>query len=616
MTIADTTGIDGREALMELDRIKALKVALDSSFRSNLAVGLLLSAVLLALYPWSAVLAWLCGLLLVQRHRRLLKLFSPRTDAPQPQTRSAHNGISARRFEADSFFLALYWGATALWFFDAQRAEVQLVVAHALGGVSLVSLGVHAYNPGVMRWFVLTVNLPFIVRCYLQLDLHHAYVGTGMLLMSAYLLVFGRHLSKVVRQAIELKYENTDLVAELKTQTVQLQRANETKSRFLAAASHDLRQPVHAVGLLAAALEGRTKEPDHKNLVHKMQAGLLNFSDVIDEILDVARLDAGQVPLEIQSVALSPLIERIDATFREIALAKHLALFTRMPCNRDACVMADPALLWRVLANLVSNALRYTESGAVLIAVRPAGKLHANRPGARCSAWRIEVRDSGPGIAPALQANVFEEFFQIANEQRKSQQGLGLGLSMAQRMSHLMGAELMLRSKPGMGSVFSVTLRCSTLAHTGLDSPAEADPDRAQGKVTGLRVLLVDDDPNAREAFETLLHSWQIEVRTVATPEQACEQVREGFTPQVLITDHRLGGGHDAFSSARLIKEHMQALKMPEPMVAVFTGDITSATRQQIQAQGWHFASKPVRPPGLLLWLRAQALNCTAQSGQ
>lgn len=238
------------------------------------------------------------------------------------------------------------------------------------------------------------------------------------------LVLASKRFSAVLHSDIEQRFRNRVLVDELRLQKTRAEEASAAKTRFLAAASHDLRQPVHAVALLSGALfESLAARPDaaaSMGLLTRLQSGVNQFSDVVDEILDVARFDANDEAVVLHSVPLLPLLSRIDSTYRELAIRKGLSLMVRPPSDAQACVQADAALLWRVLSNLVSNAVRHTECGRILVAVRRDERLAAPGTNEALSppGWCIEVRDTGPGIAASQQALVFEEFYQLHNPQR------------------------------------------------------------------------------------------------------------------------------------------------------------------------------------------------------
>ncbi|MFM7330840.1 MAG: hybrid sensor histidine kinase/response regulator [Brachymonas sp.] len=395
------------------------------------------------------------------------------------------------------------------------------------------------------------------------------------------------------------RFRNESLVSQLQVEKHKAEAASEAKSRFLAAASHDLRQPVHAVALLASALQDQSSDSGQRDLLSRLQGGVAHFADVVDEVLDVARLDAGAVPVNWQAVRVQDLLDRVDSTYRALAQAKGLALLIR-PCGEGgAAVRADAALLWRVLSNLVSNAVRYTEQGTVLVAVRRA---HVSGQPSQL-AWRFEVRDSGPGIAAEQQRLIFEEFYQLHNPQRDAKSGLGLGLAVAQRMAQLMNSQVRVISQLKRGATFSIAL-CTDFM------PAEASKSIKNAArntpLAHLRVLVVDDDAASREAMGALLASWGLSAQLASNTAEAVQAVQGLIKlPQdrtVLLTDHWLAGGEDAFSVAQAVQH---AAGGQTVHVAVFTGDIRPELREQVQSQGWFFAPKPVRALALRLWLES-----------
>jgi signal transduction histidine kinase/CheY-like chemotaxis protein len=436
--------------------------------------------------------------------------------------------------------------------------------------------------------------------------------------------------ARVMHSDITQRYRNEALVTELSAQKEKAEAASEAKSRFLAAASHDLRQPVHAVALLAGALQQHEAGSEQSALLKRLQGGVAHFADVVDEVLDIARLDAGAVPVVMQAVRVQDLLDRIDSTYRALADAKGIALLIRPPATANAAIHADPALTWRVLSNLVGNAVRYTAHGSVLVAVRrhrwvdnhartapePPGPEMASPTG-----WRIEVRDSGPGIETAKQALVFEEFFQLHNPQRDSSQGLGLGLAVAQRMARLMNLPIGLRSAPDKGTTFSIAARALAKAEVGaLDS--EFPPDRQiqaasftnrSQQLQGLRALVVDDDVAACEAMRTLLQSWGVQVQLAASAAQAKALVLAGYYPQVLMTDHWLTEQDNAFTVEEHVRSALLATNAPvAPLhVAVFTGDISLTTQKAVRDRAWYFAPKPLRPLALRMWLESCQVTST-----
>ena len=297
-----------------------------------------------------------------------------------------------------------------------------------------------------------------------------------------------------------------EATAELKEQKEQAERANMAKSRFLAAASHDLRQPLHALTLFAADLEQGAATKPQRRLAGQIATAAGALGEMLDGLLDLSRLDIGSDTVRHEPIALDALIRRVASSHSHSARAKGLKL-RGIPTR--AWTYSDPRLLERMLGNLVANAVRYTASGSILFGVRRAG-----------DDLRLEVRDSGIGISTEHHELVFQEFYQVANPERDPGKGTGLGLALVSRMAHLLGHPLRLRSEPGRGSTFSIVLpRCpSALMQRAEENPAAIGGFDAQ-------VQLFAPPSAAADHLRRLLESWGcnvhcVETRAAAAPSQ------------------------------------------------------------------------------------------------
>ena len=374
----------------------------------------------------------------------------------------------------------------------------------------------------------------------------------------------------------EMQRQVEEATAELRTRKEEAERANLYKSRFLAAASHDLHQPMHALGLFIAELARQPLGEAPRAMVDRIAASAAAMEDLLDSLLDISRLDAGALQPKVRSFALQPLIEHIAEDSRSTAEARNLRLRVR-PCA--AWVRSDPILLQRILTNLVSNAVRYTHDGSVLVACRRRGQR-----------IRLEVRDSGVGIAPEAQEIVFHEFVQLDNPARMRDKGLGLGLAIVRRLTDLLGHRLELRSAPGRGSVFAVEMDLSCP-----EPPAAAhDAEREPGDLAGLRVLVIDPDPLARSAMESLLNAWDCAV--TAIDGCACpEGPPSGPEPQVVICDSHLNGSCGGIEAIRTLRAFFGA-DLPAVLIS---GDTGGEIQQLAQREGLPLMHKPVRPARL-----------------
>jgi CheY-like chemotaxis protein len=379
---------------------------------------------------------------------------------------------------------------------------------------------------------------------------------------------------------LEQKVDNATQA--LREQKEAAERANSAKSRFLAAASHDLRQPMHALSLLVSAAQIETNPAAQALILSRIENGTGALSDLLNSLLDISRLDGGGVKVRQEDFALESLMHRLQDTYQSLAEEKGLELMIR---PTKACTHTDPALLERIMGNLLTNAIRYTPSGgAVYVAVRPRGQ-----------DWLIQVRDNGPGIALQDQETIFQEFVQLSNPQRDRSLGLGLGLAIVQRLTRLLGHQVEVRSLPGQGATFGLRIPRASLSNAGLttDSPKATNP----LQFDGLRILVVEDDELVRQSFAGLLGMWGARVEVFAQADAALAHLQNQVVlPQLIITDHRLGGSQNGLELARAIA-HQQGRPVSTLLI---TGDTEDPILQHLSDPHIQVLYKPVKPNVLI----------------
>jgi two-component system, sensor histidine kinase len=350
------------------------------------------------------------------------------------------------------------------------------------------------------------------------------------------MLQFARNLERSALRLIELRFENLDLVARLQMQTQEAEAARARaeassidKSRFLAAASHDLRQPVHAIGLFLEAL-GNTDLSVKQRAIHgKAKSACDASGDMLGTLLDFSRIEAGVVQCRMSAVPLQSLLADLEREYAPQAEARRLHFKLRPTA---LSVRADLALLSLILRNLISNAVRYTASGGILIGCRRRGE----------QVW-IEVWDTGIGIEAGEQEHIFTEFVQLANAERNRAQGLGLGLAIAQKLAMVMSTGVTVRSRPGRGSVFAVALAFAPgTPPTASDRAVAMNGSVSMPSLHDLQVLVVEDEAEVRDAMQQLLASWGCQCRAAASLDEALA-LAKAHAPEVLVTDYRLRNG-------------------------------------------------------------------------
>lgn len=372
--------------------------------------------------------------------------------------------------------------------------------------------------------------------------------------------------------------------AELALQKEAAEQANLAKSKFLAAASHDLRQPLHALGLFTASLKQLVDRPEQRALVEKIEASVNGQEEMFDALLDLSRLEAGTLTPRLETFALAPVFERLARDFADQAREKGLRLTVR---RARSAVRSDPMLLSRILSNLVSNALRYTERGGILVGAR--------RRGARVC---IQVWDTGIGITPDHLPKVFDEYFQVDNAARDRRRGLGLGLNIVHRLCALLDHPIDVRSRKGLGTVFRLTLPAGRPEDVDRRHGRERDWSRFDGQ----RVVVVEDDADARDALRGLLESWNLAVIAARGADEALDLARATPAPSLIISDYQLGGGETGIAVVRRLR---QAWGADLPAVLV-SGDTTAESVARMAASGLTVMHKPVRPARLRAWLQAR----------
>ncbi|NYZ16795.1 PAS domain S-box protein [Azospirillum sp. RWY-5-1] len=358
----------------------------------------------------------------------------------------------------------------------------------------------------------------------------------------------------------------------LRASKAEADRANIAKSKFLAAASHDLRQPIQAMMLFQAALVERLGDHPASSLLKSMGEAMGGLRMLLDSLLDVSKLDAGLIVPQPVDMAVGPLLERLGAEYHPRALARGLRLRI-VACA--ATIRSDPALLERILRNLVENALRYTESGGVLIGCRRRG-----------DRLLIGVVDSGIGIDPDRQEEIFEEFVQLGNPERDRNKGLGLGLAVVRRLARLLGHAVEVRSAPGRGSTFRVAVPLAVRKPVGA-GPREGQP--APGPWRGL-ILVIDDEPLVRMGLQAMLEGWGYQVLTAGSIEDAVRHVESGTWPGAILADYRLRGGETGLDAIRAVYERLDT---PVP-ATVITGDTAPERLVEVRAGGHGLLHKPI----------------------
>lgn len=373
------------------------------------------------------------------------------------------------------------------------------------------------------------------------------------------------------RMAEQLQDSYAGLERKVEERTQQLALANLAKSRFLAAASHDLRQPLHALGLFVAQLRSHMKSAEGGRLVDRIDAAVSAMNELFNALLDISKLDAGVLSTNVTEFPIAQVLRRIESTFAEAAREKGLSF--QMVLS-SAWVRSDPILLERIVLNLVSNAVRYTRSGSVVVGCRRRGDT-AN----------IEVWDSGPGIPKDQQRNIFGEFYRLAGG--NNQGGLGLGLAIVDRLCTLLGHPIQLISTPGKGSRFSVVVPLAA-ARAQIVEPqaAQVAIDATRGKL----VVVIDDDALVLDSMGGLLRNWGCRVVVAATPDEALAALGPEERPDLVICDYQLANRQSGIAGIADIRNAFGA-QIP---AFLMSGDTAPERLHEARESGHHLMHKPL----------------------
>jgi signal transduction histidine kinase len=539
------------------------------------------------LLGWLLILALACALRLVQ-----IALFF-RSDPPKARiTRWALASA------AGSMLVGGAWALACLWFLDPEQPISIITITVILMGIcagSVVNLS--SYLPSF--WSVVAPSMGALMVVLLW---HGSAVSHTVALLALVACVFyfigARNVHRLLTESLKLTFENVALRREAEEKSALLEvtlqdlkrregaleaarrtaeQANAAKTRFLAAASHDLRQPIHALGLLLATLAEQVRSARTAPMLEQIESAVDAVDSMLNSLLDISKLDAGVVQPNIAPVDLEALLQRLNKEHQPIARLTGNELRMR-PVSAE--VLSDAAMLQRILANLLSNALRYTSKGRVLLGARVRG-----------DCMRIDIYDTGPGIPEDSLEDIFIEFHQLGNPERDRRKGLGLGLAIVRRLAGLLGHTIEVRSVVGRGSRFSVILPRAVQPPRILQQPVSTAA--ASCDMAGRRILVLDDEVSVLDAMRRLLESWGCEVLSAATPEEAEAHSACTAAPlDLMIVDYRLRRHASGIETIARLRKLAGA---PIPAL-VITGDTAPERLREAQESGYPLLHKPVMP--------------------
>lgn len=512
---------------------------------------------------------------------------------PERAHRSEH---WSRLFALSSGLDSSLWGLAA-WFLPHTNDPIPygLLVILVCVASSAAVYGTQLWSV-VLGW-VLPMNIGLLSALVWQGEPVFLFMAACVAINLGIVLHFGRLQQQLMTRTLMSRVEKEDLAEQLARQVRIAQQANEEKTRFLAAASHDLRQPMHAITLFGAVLEKELAgHPQHTNAQRLMHAADA-LSGSLGTMLDISRLDAGDIAPTMSHVPLNSVFRSLSETFIPDAEQRGLQLHLRAT---PLWVRTDPELLRRLLSNLVENALKYTLDGGVLVVAR-----------ARTNEAWVEVYDTGVGIDPAHQSAVFREFYQINNPGRDRARGLGMGLSIVQRLARLLGCKVELTSRPGRGTRFRVAVPLAHEPDISAEHGVQQAPNASSPVLNPLsqllalprHVMLIDDEDDIADAMRAAMKTHGILLTRITCAEQAAsafDVARAGGLPiDALICDLRLEEGVDGLSLALALRQQ-HALPNGLLPTLIITGETAPEPLQRVRDSGLPVLFKPVALPALL----------------
>jgi signal transduction histidine kinase/CheY-like chemotaxis protein len=560
------------------DRIHAAQVR---SAYSNTAPGMSATAVAAFLVAgilagtgsvsWPIAIAFSVFMLVQIQARLLLIAAYHRHEPPDHEWR-----VWSRRFTIGVIVASLGMGLFSWLLLAANHFDMQLLVMLYLCAVA--SGAITAF--GVLRPAIYFSILPMLLFPTAWMMMRNDWVHWVLAaIILGWLLAItsqARRYGAQFEESVRLRYENEDLIARLRHEKSVAEDASSAKSRFLAAASHDLRQPVHALSLFVAALRPRVTDREAARMLDHIDSSVQAMGGLFNGLLDISRLDAGVVEVNLRSFAIQPLLERICRDFAGEAAAKSIELRLK---STSAAAYSDPLLIERIVRNIVANAIAYTDRGRVVVGCRRRGRTVS-----------VVVGDTGRGIPRSEQGSIFQEFYQAGNPERDRGRGVGLGLAIVKRLTALLGHPLKLRSRPEHGSVFMLEL---PYTDAPLAAPLRAfDPAQEAAGSGGGLILVVDDEVAIQMAMKDLLEGWGFKTIVAGSCEELLARLADcPEQPALVICDYRLREHENGIHVIERLRAEYNDDDIPGMLI---TGDTAPDRLKEAQASGLLLLHKPV----------------------
>ncbi len=554
-----------------IEQIRLLYKHLLPILAANIVVG---SATIFGLWkviPQSVLIIWFSILIVVVLLRAIsyfyfLKKFNAKT---------------VKKFEilliTGSTLTGLLWGLSGVILFPEQQLDYQLFILFVLVGMGAGSISsLTSYLPAFFSFFPISM-LPICFKLLLYGDPIHLSLSIMAFTYVIVLSYFALNINRTYVNSLRLRFENNDLLEQLREQKNQAELANISKTKFLAAASHDLRQPLHALALFTSVLDGSIKSAKNRKVVKQIKASVNSLQKLFNALLDISRLEAGVMKVKKTTFYLQNMFDILANDFDPLATEKNISI--HWP-KCDYAIFTDQGLFEQILRNYISNAIRYTQKGNINIEFEVKDNFIT-----------INVIDTGIGIAEHQQQIIFQEFKQLNNQNKNQNEGLGLGLGLAivQRSAKLLGHEINIKSQPNTGATFSITVNIST--KTDNDIQQQPDINRANIEIKNALIIVIDDDINVLEGTQHLFEQWGCEVLSASNLTQVSRHLEQlPYPPDGIIADYRLQYNQTGIEAINIICEKYNK-NIPAVIV---TGDIESEQLRKTNKNQLQVLHKPV----------------------
>lgn len=570
---------DDELALIEVEHRKAYLKLFKSTLFVQTVFPLVLAYVFFSLISDTLLFSWLIVMLFATGLRGYLTFGWYKLDFNEHKT---------KLFERLSLLFSLVagslWGTTVFIMDFAQYPEESVFLNIIVFGLTAGSVGIGSYWFGYFLTYNISVFTIYIVTYLIGIPNPYYLLAISLLLFSVLMMQIALVYHRGNAQNIWLIIRNEKLAKNLSEKKEQAEEFAASRTRFLASASHDLRQPVQALNFFLSALQPQIKTEKGKEILVKLENCTDGINELLSAILDISKLGAKTLTPKKEPCYLNDILDSLKQQFIDQASEKGLKLTFQ---NTEKHIKSDAILLQRILSNLISNAITYTHEGEINIS------LTENEENIS-----IHVSDTGTGLEDIEQTKVFEEFYQLDNPERDKNKGLGLGLSIVSKLCLLMDIPIALQSQKGAGSCFTITLPlCEPPART-----AEKNKVSTYSNLHSKKILIIEDELSIRESLKELLQNWHYEVMITESEDDACKSIEAtAFIPDIIIADYRLRDNKTGVEAVNKVKNILSQHDLPTIIVS---GDTEPARLKEVALSGYDLLHKPVKPAQLRMLIQ------------